>query len=450
VSGLDGWWIVAVVILAYVVAVLVLYYTKRLGPDKAFSLLGPALMIKTQRGRGLLDRVGRFRRFWSVIGDLAIVIATFSMVAIVSLLALEALLVSRVPASEAPSPQTAIGLPGINPIIPVGYGIIALVVGVVLHELFHGVIARSQKIGVKTLGILWLVVPIGAFVEQDDISMNAAPRRSRDRVIAAGVLANFFLAAIFFTASAGVLTTSIAPNANGVGVGAVLSGYPAGNATIHPGDIIVAINGTSTTDNTQLLNALLLTHPGENVSLQYYSVDQGSMVSTDLTLTSEAVYTHNASDAARGFLGIQVTSLTPAELTTVLATPWNAPGGPTIGLAEWIILPILQLQPVAGTTLTFYHATGALAPVGVGNLWITVNLLYWLAWMNLLLGLSNALPLLPFDGGQLFRDLAGGLVQRLRRGWDPARVERAATNAAYLSSTIVFVLLVWILFGPRL
>ena len=101
-------------------------------------------------------------------------------------------------AIKAPAPQTALGIPGINPIIPLGYGLLALIVGIVLHELLHGVVARSQNIGVKSLGILWLVVPVGAFVEQDDEQMMKAPRRHRDRVAAAGVLANFALTTLFF------------------------------------------------------------------------------------------------------------------------------------------------------------------------------------------------------------------------------------------------------------
>jgi membrane-associated protease RseP (regulator of RpoE activity) len=447
---INGWWILAGLLVAYGLAVYALYRTGRIGPDRTFSLFGPALMIKTKRGQGFLDRVGRFERLWSVVGDIAIVLATLSMVTIMALLLLEAALVSKVPASEAPSPQTAIGLPGINPIIPVGYGIIALVVGVVLHELFHGVMARSQKIGVKTIGILWLVAPIGAFVEQDEEGMTKAPRRARDRVVAAGVLANFFLAVVFFTASSAILTTGLAPNATGVGVGAVLAGYPAENASIHAGDILVVLNGTSTSNNVQLLDALQRTHPGQNVSLSYFSADQGTMVTTEITLASLGSYTHNTSDDQRGFLGVDVTPVTPTQLSGILATPWNAAGGPIVGFAEWIILPLLQLQPVAGTTVTFYHATGALSALGTSDLWIAVNLMYWLAWMNLLLGLSNSLPLIPFDGGLLFRDLAASVTTRLRRGWDTARVDRTATLAAYASSVTVVLLLVWLLFGPRL
>ena len=31
-------------------------------------------------------------------------------------------------------------------------------------------------------------------------------------------------------------------------------------------------------------------------------------------------------------------------------------------------------------------------------------IIYWTFWLNLVLGVSNALPAVPFDGGYLFRD----------------------------------------------
>ena len=38
--------------------------------------------------------------------------------------------------------------------------------------------------------------------------------------------------------------------------------------------------------------------------------------------------------------------------------------------------------------------------------WVIMSLLYWIFWLDLLLGISNALPAYPFDGGFIF---AGGI-----------------------------------------
>ncbi len=255
-----GYEIALLLVVAYGVIVYAMYRAGWIGPDHPLTLLGPALMIKTKRGRSAIERWSRFHRFWTVAGDVGIALAAIAMAGIIVLLVIDAFLSLRLNAASAPSVNEALGIPGINPIIPIGYGILALVVGVVLHELAHGVVARSQGIGVKTLGVLWCVIPVGAFVEQDDADMLAAPRRRRDRVAAAGVLANFALTIIFFVALSLLVASSVQPNANGVGVAQVESGTPAANATLAPGDIIVSINGTATTDSTSFENSLADTH----------------------------------------------------------------------------------------------------------------------------------------------------------------------------------------------
>jgi membrane-associated protease RseP (regulator of RpoE activity) len=343
-----------------------------------------------------------------------------------------------------------LGLPGINPIIPLGYGIVALVVGVVLHEFMHGIIARSQKIGVKSLGILWLVVPIGAFVEQDDVEMMKAPRRHRDRVAAAGVLANFALAVAFFLILAAVVSTSVQTNADGVGVVGVVAGTPAANISLAPGDIITSLNGTPTTSTTALLDVLSHSRAGQTMALTYYSSSQSHLVTTNVTLAPLSSFTGVSTDSTRGFLGVSPAFLTPTELRGSLVWPASSPRGPFIGLVDWLVLPLAGLEPLQGSPQNFFHFGGALAGADPGNTWILLNMLYWLAWMNLLLGLSNALPLYPLDGGLLFRDFTASIATRLRRGWDEAKLDRFGGRATAVSSLVVLGLLIWQFLAPHL
>src|SRR5437867_10514808 len=79
------------------------------------------LMVKTRRGRGFIDRAARFRRAWKAFGDLSIVLVALAMVGITALLVWEAMIVRSIPRDRAPSPETFLGTPGLNPIIPVGY-----------------------------------------------------------------------------------------------------------------------------------------------------------------------------------------------------------------------------------------------------------------------------------------------------------------------------------------
>jgi membrane-associated protease RseP (regulator of RpoE activity) len=439
-----GYEIALVVVLAYALIVYALYRRGLVGPDHPLTLLGPALMIKTQRGRSAIERWARFKRFWTAVSDLGIALAAVAMAAIVILLVIDAVLSLRLSPSSAPSPSEALGIPGINPIIPIGYGIIALVVGIVLHELAHGVVARSQGIGVKSLGILWCVIPVGAFVEQDDNDMNAASRRRRDRVAAAGVLANFGLTVVFFVALSLLVAGSVQPNANGVGIALVESNTPAANATLAPGDIIESINGTATTTATSFENSLADTHPGQVVTVVYWSSTNSTVVTAHITLTKSPTI------AGRGFLGVAVTFLSPSELKTTLVWPFASDQGPLIGAIDWLVLPLAELQPIQGPTTSFYHLSGPLAGTNPQTFWVVANVLYWLAWMNLLLGLSNALPLVPLDGGLLFRDYAMSIAARFRKGWDAARLDRFGGQAVTASSLIVLLLLVWQFVVPRL
>jgi membrane-associated protease RseP (regulator of RpoE activity) len=445
-----GWEIFVVVVLGYAVIVWGLYRSGRIGRDKMLSLFGPALMIKTGRGRAWLDRMGRFRRFWTPVADIGILLAAVTMVSVVIVLIVDAAAAFRIPSSEAPSPAEALGIPGLNPIIPITYGIVALVVAVVLHELFHGIIARSQGIGVKSLGVLWLVVPVGAFVEQDDQEMLAAPLRKRDRVAAAGILANFILAGIFALVVAGLMASSVQPNATGVGIAGVVANSPAQNASLVPGDIITQIDQTPTPTTAALTTYLDGTHPGQAVNLTFYSVPDQGIVHRTAVLESAETYTNSPADASRGFLGISATFLTPSELQSTLVSPWSSPNGPVVGLTYWIVLPLAGLQPIQGSTASFYHLTGPLAGVDPTTFWFILNLFYWLAWMDLLLGISNALPLFPLDGGLLFRDFAQTVVQRVRRGWDVKRAELVAGRAAVVASVVTLVLLLWQFVVPRL
>ncbi|MGA8303132.1 MAG: site-2 protease family protein [Thermoplasmata archaeon] len=439
-----GYEIALLVVVAYGVIVYGFYRAGRIGPDRALTLLGPALMIKTKRGRSALERWARFRRFWTTAADVGIALAAIAMAGVVLLLFFDAFLSLRLNPSTAPPINEVLGLPGINPIIPIGYGILALVVAVVLHELAHGVVARSQGVGVKTLGILWCVVPVGAFVEQDDADMLAAPRRRRDRVAAAGVLANFVLTVLFFVALSLLVASSVQPNANGVGVELVQSGTPAANATLVPGDIITSINGTVTTSTDAFENSLVDTHAGEVVTVVYYSTASSRLVTVNVTLAPSPTV------AGRGFLGVAVSFLTPSDLRNALVWPLGSPSGPVTGAIDWIVLPLATLEPVSGPTTNFYHLTGPLAGANPSAFWVFANILYWLAWINLLLGTSNALPLVPLDGGLLFRDFAASIAARFRRGWSAARLDEFGGRAVTASSLLVLLLLVWQFVVPRL
>ncbi len=93
-------------------------------------------------------------------------------------------------------PGAAPVLPGIN--LPFFEGILALAVLLVVHESAHGILARVEKIPLKSAGIvLFGIIPIGAFIDPDEKKLQKAEQEKQNRVLVAGSTANLVTAVIF-------------------------------------------------------------------------------------------------------------------------------------------------------------------------------------------------------------------------------------------------------------
>lgn len=101
--------------------------------------------------------------------------------------------------------QYALALPGLNPIMPFWFTLFALIVAVVLHEMAHGLQARANGIPVIHTGLLYGVVPLGAFVEPDDEVTKRSSRKARLHLAAAGIATNFIIGAVSFLIFSSVL-----------------------------------------------------------------------------------------------------------------------------------------------------------------------------------------------------------------------------------------------------
>ncbi len=102
--------------------------------------------------------------------------------------------------------------PGVAPIIPGVklknvpsylqvpiYTIISLALIIIIHEAFHGILCRLEKIDLKSYGLLFLgLIPFGAFVEPDEESLNKKSSLQKNKMYAAGSMGNFLLFIIFF------------------------------------------------------------------------------------------------------------------------------------------------------------------------------------------------------------------------------------------------------------
>jgi len=179
--------------------------------------------------------------------------------------------------------------------------LVALGVLVTFHEFGHFWVAR--RCGVKVLrfsvgfgmpllrwhdkqGTEFVVaaIPLGGYVkmlderegevpaDQLDQSFNRKSVRQRIAIVAAGPIANFLLAMVFFWALAMLGTEQIRPV-----IGAVESGSLAARAGLNAGQEIVAIDGEPTS-GWAAVNLQLVRRLGESGSLQLLVREQGSTV----------------------------------------------------------------------------------------------------------------------------------------------------------------------------
>jgi len=81
-------------------------------------------------------------------------------------------------------------LPGIN--LDLVQGVIALAVVLIVHEGMHGILARLNKLPLKSAGLVFFgFLPFGAFVDIDEKKLFAAPKSKQNAVLVAGTAANF-------------------------------------------------------------------------------------------------------------------------------------------------------------------------------------------------------------------------------------------------------------------
>ncbi|AEH38086.1 site-2 protease family protein [Halopiger xanaduensis] len=250
-------------VLTWVVIGLLLYWAGVIALERADLLpefigtQGPMLTFHTKRGRALLDRLARPKRFWRAWANLGIGIALVVMVAMFAFLLIAAIgaLSSPQPSSAVQQPRNVLVIPGVNDFLPLSAtpGIVfGLLVGLVVHEGGHGLLCRVEDIDIDSMGIVMLaIVPMGAFVEPDQESSKSASRGGRTRMFAAGVTNNFAITIVAFALLFGPVVGSIGL-APGAAVGGVAPDSPAAAADIEPNDRITAINGEPVADNDAL------------------------------------------------------------------------------------------------------------------------------------------------------------------------------------------------------
>ncbi|MDD4162515.1 MAG: site-2 protease family protein [Methanothrix sp.] len=218
------------------------------------SVLGIPLVVffRTTRGLSLLDRLARPKRFWRIVASAGVPLVILSMTYFLMLVLIMTYYMIQNPPmpSSYNAPRNILLIPGLNEYIPFVWGWIALFVTMVVHEFAHGILSRVEGVRVKSMGIVAvLIAPIAAFVEPDEEELFGGKDKppqvhkgARIRILSAGVISNFIVAAVAMALFFGPVIGSISPVDRLIVVD-VQDGSAAQEAGFESGMVLLDANG---------------------------------------------------------------------------------------------------------------------------------------------------------------------------------------------------------------
>ena len=356
----------------------------------------PLILIHTPFGLRFFDRIAKWR-ISKVYADFnTYLMPLITALAIFLIIGSLMIMFSNAAAREGVrgvGPQANLLIPGLNPYLPITYGWVALIITIIIHEAGHGIVARVYNIRVDSTGIvLFLGLPIGAFVNIEREELNNATLKQKSAVLTAGPLNNMIFAGITLLALYFVISTliSLPPNPAdpkfGVMVISVSGGSLAESIDMTQGSTIQYVAGQEVRE-LEDLGDLLRANLGQAIEITW-TEQGGNTVTRDVVLPTTVRLNG-------GVLGVTVTPLAP-DSQVVLDRYKGAFGTNPLAI---LLPPTMQEGAVPYSDLMAPKYTSsvfgdAYAPIA--------NILFWLWFINFNVGIFNALPIGPLDGGQLY------------------------------------------------
>jgi len=382
----------------------------------------PLVTVRTQMFSGVFDRLGSLRAS-RLISWLALIIVPVVAGIGLYLLCNSLFKLLWTPLARDVTRELGLGayllLPGINPLLPILYGWLAIVCAIVVHEGAHGIIARNRGLNVKSSGLLFfLVIPVGAFVDVDEEQLAKVKSKDSLRVMAAGVAGNIVVALVCILAVL-LIVNGLTPVVDGVYVYDVTEGMPAETAGLLPEDVFVSVDNTEIGNFEELKALFEDKSPGDVVQV---TVARGEnweeQFSTSITLTeskNQTVMGVTLFDPEEPLTYYQ--TLTPESLYIYMLPPSLVPG----------------LVPFSDSLTPFYTH-------GLGAQWhVYANIFFWLWFVNVNVAVFNALPIYPLDGGRMFNISLKSILGRRVSEKTISRITFAVT------ATLIWVLLMIVL-----
>lgn len=493
--------IILILFLVISIWILSLFIIKKRYRGERVAVQGPILLLKTARGISLIERISR-NRFWNYYSTVCVFIGYILMIFSIGIIIWQVYIISTTPTFSKPSPLYAIGLPGINPIIPITYGIVGIIIAIIVHEGAHGLIVAKNKLRIVSMGLAFLVIPIGAFVEPDEKEIEKTDKNKRIRIYSSGPSTNIIVGIVFamiFISCADCITPKhngplviaeyidspfrtgdiittinnvsvehpeeisnlrIEPGRDtkisvlrgesilsleykyGLYVTSTLKNSPAEYTGIRVGDIIHSIDGTIVYDHKIFREIMDNRSAGETITI--IIISNSSLKRYNVTLVDKYEYYYKNYNIryeeyrGKGLLGVStalygIGMVGASELLDIIKNY-----SLTINsFVKFISLPFLGLEPLPQDLKSAYN-------VPFNGWWEILHYSYWIAWLNLLVGLTNLLPAIPLDGGYIFRDSLLKFFEKKKNG------ERIVNILTLALSIAVLILILWMFIYPRI
>jgi len=367
---------VTILILLLGIYILAAAYVKATGKfADHIDFYGPIMMIKTENV-GVFDWFRPFSRILRVYGTVGVVMVVISAVLMTLMLvfAFNITLVTQPEPTGIYKPQNILLLPGINEYVPSTVAVwLAFFLTLVIHEAGHGILCRIEDIKVKSAGLLYAVIPIGAFVEPDEQDAERVHGWPKARMLGAGITNNIVIGGICFVLF--ILVVGMATPLNTPAVYGVYEGGPA------YGD------------------RLALTVEKDGVRTDH---------TLNLTAWPEAI-TGQVGPRTSGYMGIYYYDAASVQgMVGQMFSP--------IGWLRFVTIPFdMSIGGQQLKVLAFETPAAAYYEEPFPFFWGVVHFLFWSAWININVGIFNAIPMVPLDGGYILKE---GLDRVLEpRGW---------------------------------
>lgn len=352
---------------------LIIYYIYKIAGLERFSkkiTIGVGyLIIRSERLNKLLIGFTRHKRnILNKIYTLGIYVGiTLLFGAIIILLYNLYIYFTVAPGASAPAqliiPGVTIGVETFLKMLP------GLIIVIISHELSHKITLHLEGIKVKSVGFLLAFIIPAAFVEPDEDTFKKSKPKARMKVLSAGSFANITIALLFLPViiNPSIYYAFISPlyaPPSGVIISEIIPNTPLANYTeIEAGDVIIEINGIPIYDISDAISIQL--SPGSNVEIRVFKRETGKIIKATLRTMPDP------DDPSRGILGYYPQTYFPPKHSYL---PYNLPN-------------------------------------------ILYEIIFWIFFLSLNIGLFNMLPIYPLDGYSFLDSLfmSFGIREKLRK-----------------------------------